>query len=49
MYWKKAEYFKKALSRTLDYYCQMGVFDENTAYRYGAMILSGNVKKLYKL
>lgn len=47
--WFTAKYFKSVLSRTLDYYCQMGVFDENTAYRYGAMILSENAKKLYKL
>lgn len=47
--WYTAKYFKKVLSRTLSYYCEMGVFDKETAERYASMILSDNAKKIYKL
>lgn len=47
--WYSAKYFKKALSRTLTYYCEMEVFDEATAEKYAAMILSENAKRLYGL
>lgn len=47
--WYTAKYFKKVLSRTLSYYCEMGVFDKETAECYASMILSDNAKKIYKL
>lgn len=47
--WYSAKYFKQALSRTLSYYVEMGVFDVVTAERYARMILTDNAKCLYNL
>lgn len=47
--WYTAKYFKKALSRALSYYVELGVFDKKTAEHYASLILSENAKRIYKL
>lgn len=47
--WYSAKYFKRALSRALGYYVEMGVFGEETAREYASLVLSGNAKRIYKL
>ncbi len=47
--WFSAKYFKRALSRTLSYYVEMGVFGKADAEKYAHMILTENAKRIYKL
>ena len=47
--WFTAKYFKEALSRTMTYYVELGVFDEETARHYASLILSENARRIYKL
>ena len=47
--WYTAKYFKQALSRTMTYYVELGVFSPEVAKEYAALILSENAKRIYRL
>lgn len=47
--WYSAKYFKKALSRAMSDYVELGVFSRETAERYAAMVLSENARRIYRL
>jgi len=49
LYWLGAKVAKKALARVLSEFIEFGAINEDEAYKFAALILSENTKRIYKL